>query len=92
MTSTTDMGKMDTMILQMEIENLKSFIDLKAQYVKELGDAAENTGLCAGMPFNQRLSIINDLNDHITGIDEAIKISRDRIAEIRDRLDPQTDI
>lgn len=87
MTNTTDLTKMDMMMFRMEIENLKSFIDLEAQYVKELNDAVNGTGLCSGMSINQRRSIINDLNDHVKGTDEAIKISRDRIAEISNRLD-----
>lgn len=92
MSNATDMTKMDMMILRMEIENLKSFVDLKAQYIKELGDAVNGTGLCSGISIGRRRSIINDLNEHIKGTDEAIKTSRDRIAEISNRLNSKKDI
>lgn len=71
--------------LQLELENLKSLINLWSQYSKELVDAKNGTGLCVGMNMHQRMPIINDLINHIDNIHKAVDISNNRIHEISSR-------
>lgn len=71
--------------LRLEIENLKSQIDLWKQYTTELVDAKNGTGLCSCMSTDQCKLIIDDLIDHINSVRKAVEISHNRICEISDR-------
>lgn len=65
--------------LKMELETLKSNVELQKQYVKELANAINGTGLCSGMSEARRRSIINDLGNHISYVNASIELTKKTI-------------
>lgn len=68
--------------LKMELETLKSYVELQEQYVKELADAVNGTGLCSGMSEARRRSIINDLGNHIRCIGVSIELTKRTVLDM----------
>lgn len=63
--------------------SIKSEEELKAQYQKELVDAENGTGLCAGMDMYMRNGISRELRSHIMHCDQAIDAWKKQIEEER---------
>lgn len=64
--------------------SIKSEQELKAQYQKELVDAENGTGLCAGMDTYMRNGIARKLRSHILHCDQAIDAWKKQIEEAKD--------